>query len=62
MDPDGVTNWLVIGMCFGYAGIGWLMIAGAHFWIRRRRRQPAGQQGVATGYGESWRSNSQSNF
>ncbi len=62
MDPDGVTNWLMIGMCFGYAGAGWLMIASAHFWVKRRRKQPVGQQGVATGYGKSWQSNSQSNF
>lgn len=62
MDPEGTTNWALIVMCFAYAGIGWLALAGVHLYVRRRRKGQQTQQQVAKGYGASWQSNSQSNF
>jgi len=62
MDPDGVTNWAMIMMCFAYAGAGWITLAGVHFYVKRRRQAPHTQKDAATGYGKSWQSNSQSNF
>lgn len=62
MDPDGATNWLIIAMCFTYAALGWAVLAGLHFHLRRRRRGPHTQRDVAAAYLKSWQSNSQSNF
>lgn len=62
MDPEGTTNWAMIVMCFAYSAIGWMALAGVHFYIKRRKQGPQNQQQVAKGYGASWQSNSQSNF
>ncbi|MBE7490155.1 MAG: hypothetical protein HS108_00105 [Planctomycetes bacterium] len=62
MDPDGATNWAVIAMCFAYSALGWIALAGVHFYIKRRRKGPQTQQEAAAGYARSWHSNSQSNF
>lgn len=61
MDPEGVTPWYAILILFAYAGAGWAVFAGIYIWLRRRRAAPTARV-AALGYGESWRSNSQSNF
>lgn len=61
MDPDGTTPWYAIIMMFAYAGAGWAVFAAIYVYLRRRRASRTARV-AALGYGESWRSNSQSNF
>lgn len=61
MDPDGTTPWYAIIMMFAYAGAGWAVFAAIYVHLRRRCASPTARV-AALGYGESWRSNSQSNF
>jgi hypothetical protein len=61
MDPDGTTPWYAIIIMFAYATAGWAVFASVYVYLRRRRSGPTARV-AALGYGESWRSNSQSNF
>ena len=62
MDPDGTTPWYAIIMMFAYAGAGWAVFAGVYLWMRRRRAVPLTARQAATGYGESWQTNSQADL
>lgn len=60
MDPDGVTPWYAVIILFAYAGAGWVVFAALYLWFKHVRNAPQTATKAAFGYGESWRSNSQS--